>query len=77
MRVIVDMNLSPRGSRVLIEAGLEVVRWSNIGRSDAPHVDIIAHAAEQDFVILTHDLDFGAILAITGGRSSQCRSNPG
>ena len=37
------------------------------GRVDAPDSDIMAFAAAGEFVVLTHDLDFGAILAVTHG----------
>jgi predicted nuclease of predicted toxin-antitoxin system len=29
--------------------------------------EIMAYAAAHDYVVMTHDLDFGAILAVTGG----------
>jgi hypothetical protein len=32
---------------------------------DAPDVEIMAYAAKYDYVVLTHDLDFSAILAAT------------
>lgn len=34
---------------------------------DAPDVEIMAYAAKYDYVVLTHDLDFSAILAVTQG----------
>lgn len=37
------------------------------GRVDAPDSEIMAFAAAGEFVVLTHDLDFGAILAVTHG----------
>lgn len=38
-----------------------------IGAHNAPDTQIMAYAAEHDYVVLTHDLDFGAILAATQG----------
>jgi len=67
VKVLIDMNLSPRWAPVLVDAGFEAVHWSHVGRGNAPDVEIMAYAASGDFVVLTHDLDFGATLAITGG----------
>ena len=67
MRLVVDMNLSPRWIEVLRAAGHEAEHWSLIGASDADDSAIMAYAAMYEAVVLTHDLDFGAILAATGG----------
>lgn len=40
---------------------------STVGRGDAPDAEIMMLAAERGYVVLTHDLDFGAILAATNG----------
>src|SRR5260370_34402166 len=61
------MNLSPHWVDRLHAAGLSAVHWSNVGRMDAPDIEIMAHAAKYDYVVLTHDLDFSAILAATQG----------
>jgi len=65
MKLLVDMNLSPKWIELLQSAGWEAVHWSTVGRRDAPDREIMAHAASHGFVVLTHDLDFGAILAVT------------
>lgn len=67
MKLLVDMNLSPRWIEFLISAGTQAVHWSKVGRVDAPDAEIMAWAAKNDFVVLTHDLDFGAILAALEG----------
>ena len=67
MKLLVDMNLSPRWVDRLNAAGLPAVHWSGIGRMDAPDVEIMAYAAKYDYVVLTHDLDFSAMLAATQG----------
>ncbi len=67
MKLLVDMNLSPQWVDRLNVAGLPAVHWSGIGRMDAPDVEIMAYAAKYDYVVLTHDLDFSAILAATQG----------
>lgn len=67
MRVLVDMNLSPRWIPYLSAAGFDAAHWSSLGRPDTSDRDIMAFAAANRFVVLTHDLDFGAMLAATQG----------
>jgi len=67
MKLIVDMNLSPRWVSLLTGAGVQAVHWSMIGRHNAPDSEIMAYATTNDYVVLTHDLDFSAILAATHG----------
>lgn len=67
MKLIVDMNLSPRWVGLLTGAGMQAVHWSMIGRCNAPDSEIMAYATMNDYVVLTHDLDFSEILAATHG----------
>ena len=67
MKLLVDMNLSPRWVNLLASAGIDAVHWSTVGPANAPDSAIMAYARANDFVVLTHDLDFGAILAATRG----------
>jgi predicted nuclease of predicted toxin-antitoxin system len=67
MKILVDMNLSPRWVHLLQGNGFEAYHWSKKGSPSATDAEIMAFAAAEDFVVLTHDLDFGAILAVTHG----------
>lgn len=67
MRLLIDMNLSPRWAGLMNSVGIEATHWSTIGAHNASDPQIMAYAAEHDCVVLTHDLDFGAILAATQG----------
>jgi predicted nuclease of predicted toxin-antitoxin system len=67
MKFIVDMNLSPNWLTTLNDAGFAAAHWSTLGAASAPDVEIMSFAAANGFVVLTHDLDFGAILAATNG----------
>lgn len=67
MKLIVDMNLSPRWVNLLASEGFEAAHWSSLGAMDAPDTTIMAYAHDNDYVVLTHDLDFSAILAATHG----------
>lgn len=67
VRVLVDMNLSPRWVAILDAAGFTAGHWSDLGPVTAPDSDLMAHARGHDMIVLTHDLDFGTIMAATGG----------
>lgn len=67
MKLVVDMNLSPRWITFLSEAGFEAKHWSTLGAGNAPDSEIMLFARTNDYVVLTHDLDFSAILAATHG----------
>lgn len=68
MKLLIDMNLSPRWRAFMEGEGVSATHWSQVGKPTAADAEIMAYAASGDFVVLTHDLDFGAILAATGGR---------
>jgi predicted nuclease of predicted toxin-antitoxin system len=52
---------------VLRAAGFEAMLGSDVGPLDAPEAQIMSFARNGDFVVVTHDLDFGATLAMTKG----------
>lgn len=63
MKILVDMNLSPAWARFLSDSNHAAVHWSAVGAEDAKDREIMTFAADNGYVVLTHDLDFGAILA--------------
>lgn len=65
VRIVVDMNLSPEWVPVLAASGCEAVHWSAIGSAHAPDTEIMDWARTRGFIVFTHDLDFGAALALT------------
>jgi predicted nuclease of predicted toxin-antitoxin system len=67
MKLLIDMNLAPRWVAWFSHAGFHSTHWSDVGAIDAPDREIMAYAAEHGHVVFTHDLDFGTILAATGG----------
>lgn len=66
MKFLIDMNLTPRWAAALQAAGHLAVHWSTIGAGDAGDSEIVSHARDHGMIILTHDLDFSTILALTG-----------
>lgn len=67
MSLLLDMNLAPRWVEPLRGAGYEAVHWSAVGDAKATGVELMAFTRMHDYVVLTHDIDFGDILAATGG----------
>jgi len=65
MNILVDMNLSPTWVDFLISAGFEACHWSKVGSPDAHDETVMKWAVDHGHVLLTSDLDFGAILAAT------------
>jgi predicted nuclease of predicted toxin-antitoxin system len=44
MKLLLDMNLSPRWASILEAAGLEAVHWSAVGPGNASDIQIMAFA---------------------------------
>jgi predicted nuclease of predicted toxin-antitoxin system len=65
MKILIDMNLSPDWVQTFTEAGIESIHWSEIGDIRAADRLIMAHAQSNNYIVFTHDLDFGALLAAT------------
>ncbi len=59
------MNLSPLLVKFFKDMGYKAVHWIDVGNPGATDREIMAWAKERGYVIVTHDLDFGAILAAT------------
>lgn len=59
------MNLSPSWVEYLASAGVDATHWSEVGDARAKDRVIMTHAWQHGFVVFTHDLDFGNILAVT------------
>lgn len=65
MKVPVDMNLSPLWVAALQAAGRVAVHWSQVGDARASDPEIMDWARDNHSVVLTHDLDFTTVLALT------------
>jgi predicted nuclease of predicted toxin-antitoxin system len=65
VKLLVDMNLSPRWVGALIDEGFEAVHWSAVGAPNAPDEDIMRYAMQNGFVVFTNDLDYGTLLALS------------
>ncbi|MFG6104481.1 DUF5615 family PIN-like protein [Adonisia turfae] len=65
MKILIDMNLSPAWVGFFANADIEAVHWATVGDPRAPDRDLMQWAQENKNVVFTHDLDFGALLAVT------------
>ena len=65
MKILIDMNLSPKWTEFFIANNIEAIHWSKIGSADVSDYEIMSYAKNNDFTVFTHDLDFSTILAIT------------
>ncbi len=65
MKILIDMNLPQAWVAIFIEQGWQALHWSEVGAPDASDEEIMTWAREHKYIIFTHDLDFGALLALT------------
>lgn len=69
MKLVIDMNLSPVWCTFFEQEGYKSVHWTSVGDIRATDRTITAWAKENGYVVFTHDLDFGTILAVTNADS--------
>ncbi len=53
MKLLVDMNLSPRWLALLQGTQIEAAHWASIGPGDALDTEIMAYAATHGYTVLT------------------------
>jgi predicted nuclease of predicted toxin-antitoxin system len=69
MRILIDMNLSPEWVNEFRLYDINAIHWSDIGDIGAPDVEIMDWARKNEYIVFTHDLDFGTVLALTKAES--------
>lgn len=65
LKLLIDMNLSPEWAPALQGHGWEAVHWSDVGDPKATDREIMDWAVVHEYIVITHDLDFGTMLALT------------
>ncbi|MEH1910866.1 DUF5615 family PIN-like protein [Nostoc sp.] len=60
------MNLSPDWVAVFERNSISSVHWSTIGDPREKDSIIMEWASTNGYIVFTHDLDFGSLLAATG-----------
>ena len=65
MKILIDMNMSPKFVPVFNNKGFDAVHWIEIGAPNAKDSEIMEYASKNNYVILTCDLDFNIILSLS------------
>jgi predicted nuclease of predicted toxin-antitoxin system len=65
-RFLADLNISPATVADLQLEGWNIVRASELLPATASDEELLALARQEGRVIVTHDLDFSALLALSG-----------
>ncbi len=65
LKLLVDMNLSPEWVSVLAKHGWQAMHWSTVGDPKASDKELMEWAVTQQYIVFTHDLDFGTMLALS------------
>jgi predicted nuclease of predicted toxin-antitoxin system len=63
MNFLADVGISPHSVRFLRGLGHDAIHLQELGLERLPDVAILAKAAVEQRIVLTHDLDFGDLLA--------------
>ncbi|MCC7173337.1 MAG: DUF5615 family PIN-like protein [Planctomycetes bacterium] len=66
MRLVLDMNISPAWVVHLTAQNWDVVHWSTVGDARATDEAIFRWARQAGRAVVTADLGFGRLLALTG-----------
>ncbi|MDR9402586.1 MAG: DUF5615 family PIN-like protein [Halothece sp. Uz-M2-17] len=67
MKLLIDMNLTPDWCVFFQKQNIEATHWLEIGEANAKDQTLMRWAKENEYIVFTHDLDFGVILASTQG----------
>jgi predicted nuclease of predicted toxin-antitoxin system len=65
MRILIDVNLSPAWVTLFAAKQIDATHWTTLGDPRATDDEIMRFARDHQYVVFTHDLDFGALLALT------------
>lgn len=63
-RLLLDMNLSPLTVKALRELGWVAMRVSEVLPDNSPDDVIVSHGREHRITVVTHDVDFTALLPL-------------
>ncbi len=69
MKILLDMNIPLIWEKFLNDAGYDSVHWSKVGDIRAKDTVIMDWARINEYIVFTHDLDFGALLYSTNAKA--------
>ncbi len=65
IRLLADIHISPKTVGDLQEQGYEIIRSSEVLPANAPDINILEFARIKNWVVLTQDLDFSMLVALS------------
>lgn len=69
MRFLIDMPLSPALAAWLVRRGHDAVHAADAGLSSSLDQEILSRARDEQWVVITADLDYPRLLALAGNRA--------
>ena len=66
MRLLADLNIAPRTTTFLRSLGHDLIRVNEVLPGSSSDEQIVAFARTHQYAVLTQDLDFSAIVALSG-----------
>ena len=66
VRFLADMGISPRTVAYLQDLGHDAVHLNDQNLGQLPDTEILEKARSEERILLTHDLDFGELIAASG-----------
>lgn len=63
---LTDLNISPKTVRDLQQQGMDIERADKYLPSNAPDAEILEFARKNKLVVITQDLDFSILVALSG-----------
>jgi predicted nuclease of predicted toxin-antitoxin system len=68
MKFVADMGISPRSAAFLRSLGHDAIHLHEVGLDRLSDASILSKALDEGRVVLTHDLDFGDLMAASEAR---------
>ena len=68
MKFLADMGISPKTVDFLTQLGYDATHLYQEGLEKLADADILAKALREERIVLTHDLDFGELVAASGAK---------
>lgn len=66
MKFVADMGISPKTVRFLQDLGYQAVHLHQLGLDKLTDSEVLKKTLREESILLTHDLDFGGLLAASG-----------
>lgn len=66
MNFLLDENISPSLCQAFEQLGHQAVHSKSVSLIGSPDDKVVEFALSNDFIIVTHDLDYGRIVALSG-----------